>query len=552
MLGEQSEIALRDWIQMFKTLVAAAALLLVSAPLSGQAAPPRLVVVLVVDQMRTDYIQTYGHQWTKGLRRLVDTSASFPLAEYPYAITVTCAGHATISTGTLPSTHGMIGNGWHDRDLRKNVTCTEDASVTSVPFGGRNGVEKHGPKYLHTTTLSDQMRLQSTRVPTVVGLSLKARSALTLAGHASPTTYAVWEEDDGTWATSTAYTATASPVIDAWAKANPVRAAYGQPWDRLLPTTAYLYDDAQPGEPATHLFPHQMVSKSGEADNEFVNLWERSPASDAALSSLAQHLVRELKMGQSPTGTDFLGVSFSALDLVGHAFGPRSHEVQDTLARLDVSLGALLDTLDAVVGRDRYVVALSADHGVAPMPEQAAAVIPSAGRFTGIQVRTAIEETLTPMLGEGPHVTTISGANVYLTPGTLDSVLRTPGARDAVTSAVRRLPGAGLVYWADDLTSTVATADTLLQAARRSYAVGRSGDLMVMPEPHWIAQATGTTHGAPYGYDRRVPILFAGAGITPGRHFTPASPADIAPTLAEILGITMPYSDGRVLTQIVR
>jgi predicted AlkP superfamily pyrophosphatase or phosphodiesterase len=537
---------------MLKRLVAAVALILVSAPLAAQQTPPRLVVVLVVDQMRTDYIQMYGHHWTKGLRRLLDTGASFPLAEYPYAATVTCAGHATISTGTMPSTHGMIGNGWHDRELRKNVTCTEDATVTSVPFGGREGVEKHSTKYLRATTLSDEMRLQSTRPPTVVGLSLKARSAITLAGHASPTTYAVWEEDDGTWATSSAFTATASPVVDAWARANPVRAAYGQAWDRLLPASAYLFDDAQPGEPAAHLFPHQLVSKTGEPDNEFVNLWERSPLSDAALSSLAQHLVRELKMGQSTTGTDYLAIGFSALDIVGHAFGPRSHEVQDTLARLDVSIGTLLDTLDAVVGRDQYVVALSADHGVAPMPEQAASLLPSAGRFGSMLVRNAIEETLTPFLGEGPHVTTISGSNVYLTPGTLDAVLRTPIARAAVTAAIKRVQGAGPVYWADELTSSAATTDSLLQAARHSFVPGRSGDLMVMVEPYWMGQATGTTHGAPYGYDRRVPLLFAGPGITPGRHMTPAGPQDIAPTLAEILGITLPYTDGKVLGQVVK
>ena len=127
-------------------LLAVLAVLVLAAPLAAQRTPPRLVVMIVVDQMRTDYIQTYGHHWTQGLRRIVDTGAWFPLAEYPYAVTVTCAGHATISTGTLPATHGMIGNGWHDRELRKNVVCTEDASATSVPFGGREGVEKHGTR----------------------------------------------------------------------------------------------------------------------------------------------------------------------------------------------------------------------------------------------------------------------------------------------------------------------------------------------------------------------------------------------------------------------
>lgn len=538
--------------RMMKTCIAAAMLICLSGPLAAQPSRPRLVVLIVVDQMRTDYITTYGHQWTKGLRRMIDTGAWFPLAEYPYAVTVTCPGHATISTGTFPSTHGMIGNGWFDRDLRKNVTCTEDASVTSVPFGGRKGIEKHGLKYLRTPTFADSLRAQAVRPPTIVGLSLKARSAITLAGQASPTTYAVWEEDDGTWATSSAYTTTPSPIVDAWATANPVRAAYGQAWDRLLPASAYLFEDSQPGEPAEHVFPHRFISKTGQPDNEFVTRWERSPMSDAALSSLAQHMVRELKMGQAAAGTDFLGVSFSALDIVGHVFGPRSHEVQDTLARLDVSLGALLDTLDAVVGRDRYVVALSSDHGVAPVPEQMRALLPGAGRYSSTLVRNAIDNTLTPMLGEGPHVTTVSGANVYLTPGTLEKILQTPGARAAVTAAVKAIPGPGLVYWADELTSTVATTDGVLQRVRNSYVPGRSGDLLVMAEPYWLAQATGTTHGTPYGYDLRVPVLFAGAGITPGRYMTPASPADIAPTLAEMLHLTLSRVDGKVLTAVVK
>lgn len=541
-----------------KKLCLAALLLLVGVPLVARdhsrpvaPAPPRLVVMLVVDQMRADYIQLYGHHWTKGLRRLLDTGATFPLAEYPYAITVTCAGHATISTGTVPATHGMVGNEWYDRQLRKEVRCTEDARVTSVPFGGLQGTERHSLKYLRTNTLSDELRLQATRPPTVVGISLKARSAMTLAGRPSPTTYAVWEEDDGTWATSTAFTTTAWPVVDTWAAGNAVRSAYGQSWTRALPESAYLFADALPGEPAQHLFPHRLVSKSGAPDLEFVNLWERSPLSDAALSSLAQHMVRELKMGQVTTGTDFLGVSFSAVDLVGHAFGPYSHEVQDTLIRLDASIGDLLTTLDAVVGRDHYVVALSADHGVAPVPEHTFGRT-GTGRYTSTQMRTAIENTLTAALGEGPHVAAVIGSNIYLTPGTATRTLATPGARESVTAALAAVPGIDRAYWSDDLTSSVATTDPILDLARRSYAVGNSGDLMVIATPYWIQRTLpGTTHGTPWGYDRRVPILFAGAGITPGRYLTPASPADIAPTLAELMGITLARTDGRVLTPAI-
>ncbi len=523
------------------------------APAQAAAARPRLLVVIVVDQMRADYPAWYGHQWTRGLRRLMDGGASFPLAAYPYALTLTCAGHATISTGTLPSRHGMIANEWHDRALRKNVTCTEDASIRSVPFGGREGREHHGPGYLAVNTLADELRLQSPRPPTVVGIALKARSAITLAGRRSPSTYAIWEEDDGTWATSTAYMTEPAAAVDAWARANPVTAAYGRTWDRLLPPAAYLFSDDLPGEVEPARLPKMLASPSGTPDNTFVTLWERSPYSDAATGALARHLVRALKLGQSATGTDVLGVSFSATDLVGHAYGPKSHEVQDTLARLDVTLGELLDTLDAEVGRDHYVVALSADHGVAPIPEQSTAAALQAGRYTTAAVRTAIETTLTPLIGEGPHVTTIVGANVYLTDGTLTRVLATPGAREAVTRAIVDIPGPGLVYWADDLAARTATDDVQLQRARRSYVPGRSGDLMVLYEPYWIVRSnTGTTHGTPWDYDRRVPVWFAGAGIRPGRYWSEVSPADIAPTLAQLAGITLAQTDGRVLGEILR
>jgi predicted AlkP superfamily pyrophosphatase or phosphodiesterase len=520
------------------------------APARPSPETPRLLVMIVVDQMRADYISLYGHQWTKGLKRLVDTGASFPLARYPYAHTVTCPGHATISTGTFPSTHGMIGNGWYSRDLRKSVTCTEDASLTSIPFGGRKGSEKHGPGYLTALTLADELRLQAVRPPTIVGLSLKARSALTLAGHPGPSTYAIWEEDDGTWATSSAYAAAAPPVLDAFAAAHPVAGAYGQTWARLLPEPAYLFADVAVGEPANNTFPHRLESKTGLPDNEYTTLWERSPLSDQYLGQLAQHLVRELKMGQAP-GTDFLGVSFSSLDLVGHAFGPRSHEVQDTLAHLDVTIGALLDTLDQMVGRDRYVVALSADHGVAPMPEQTAQSGIRAARFTSAAVRDAIDTALQSFLGDGPHVTTISGPNIYLTPGTLARVVAATGARDAVSRAILSVEGPGRVYWADELASSAAAGDAVLRAARLSYVAGRSGDLMVLAAPYQITQATGTTHGQPWAYDQRVPVLLAGAGILPGRYLVAASPVDVAPTLAHLAGITLARADGRILTEAI-
>lgn len=563
----RSEISRKGNVAQVNTLVRAAALLVMvmatvsvmaqrgrpsSVPRRDVVQPPRLVVILVVDQMRADYINLYGHQWTKGLRRLVDTGASFPRAKYPYHYTVTCPGHATISTGTYPSTHGMVGNEWYDRDRRQVVPCTENPAITSVPFGGRPGGERHGPTRLQTLTFSDELRLQAARPPTVVSMSLKPRSAITLAGQPSPSTYVVWFEDSrGTWATSSAYATTPWPVVEAYMTANPVIADYGHSWTKAMPEQAYLFTDAAPGELVPQVFPHSISSKAGTPDWEFMMKWRRSPLSDRFLGRLGQHMVRELKLGQA-AGTDVLAIGFSGTDIVGHDYGPHSHEVQDVLVRLDDTIGDLLNTLDQVVGRNRYVVALSSDHGVAPMPEQGEGIVAGSGRLSLTAIPTMINASIEAVIGPGPHVVNQTGPNVYLAPGVLSRLLSTPGARESVTQKIQAFEGLYRVFWAPELASSQPTEDRFLQAARLSYVAGRSGDLMVVPDLNWMAQATGTTHGTPYDYDQRVPLLFAGAGIKPGVYLAPASPADLATTLAHLVGIRLGKTNGTVRTEAIR
>ena len=516
--------------------------------------PPKLVVLIAVDQFRADYVQTYGHQWTSGLARLVNQGAYFPLAEYPYGGTATCAGHMTIASGQYPYATGIAGNTWYDREAKKVVTCTEDPSVTSVPFGGGPGAERHSARYLNAPTFADELRAQAIRAPRIVSISLKARSAIGMVGHPGPGTMVIWEEDDGTWATSSAFAAKPWPEVDEYAKAHLVSAAYGQSWTRLMPATSYLLADDGAGEPAQATFPHPLTSATGKPDNAFVTLWERSPMSDAYIGDLAMTLAEKLQLGQR-TGTDVLAIGFSALDIVGHVFGPRSHEVQDVLARLDRLIGRLLAKLDASVGPGRYVVALSSDHGVALIPQQAAALGMDSGRFSVLpagEFRQKLDAALVAALGEGAHVANVSMPQVYLTPGAYDRLMAKPGAARAVADALGTVKGVQSVYWANELTSADATDDPVLRAYRLSYVPGRSGDLFVLPRPHWLTQAAGTSHGTPYGYDQRVPVLFYGAGIRPGRYLGAASPADIAPTLAYLTGITLARTDGRVVTEAVR
>lgn len=273
--------------------------------------------------------------------------------------------------------------------------------------------------------------------------------------------------------------------------------------------------------------------------------------SDRYVGQLAQLLARELKLGQAP-GTDMLSVSFSGVDVVGHEYGPHSHEVQDMLIRVDEQIGALLNTLDTLVGRDRYVVGLTSDHGVALVPEQDENIVAGSGRMVSAALRTAINGAIESAIGPGTHVTARTGPNVYLAPGVLPRILSTVGARESITRAIVAIEGIARAYWASELSSGAATDDDILRAARLSYVEGRSGDVMVIFDPYWMAQATGTTHGTPYEYDQRVPLFFAGAGIKPGRYLVPASPADIVPTFAHLTGITVAYTDGKVRTEALR
>jgi predicted AlkP superfamily pyrophosphatase or phosphodiesterase len=314
----------------------------------------------------------------------------------------------------------------------------------------------------------------------------------------------------------------------------------------------YVGVDDGPGEaspaPWGRTFPHPLVSESGNPDAAFVTAWERSPWTDAYIAGLGLAVAEKVGAGKMAGGTDLLALSFPAVDNAGHQFGPASHEVQDVLMRLDAQLGRVLDQLDAQVGPDQYVVALTADHGVAFLPEQ---VNPpgAAGRFENTALRNAVEQTLSRALGPGKYVAGQTNGNLFLASGVADRLRARPGLVQTVRSALLATGGVDRVYWGDDLTGSIATTDPFLDAWRLSYVIGRSGDFIVVPKRGWILQKDGTTHGTPYDYDQRVPILFYGAGVRAGRYAGTATPADIAPTLAALAGIRMTQAEGWVLRE---
>ncbi len=535
-------------------LLLAAALSGISTPAAHTAPGPRLLVMLVVDQMRFEYLDRYAKFWTHGLKRLTTEAAVFDRGFYPYLNTVTCAGHATIATGAFPSTHGIIMNEWWHRTVARRMPCTDDPDASSLPYGGgaRDRVGHSGHR-LRLPTLADRLRAASPG-SRVVTLSMKPRSSVMLAGHGG--TAVTWFGDSNAWSTSSAFARQPLAEVDAFVAAHPVDRDRPVVWNRARNAKEYFGADESAFErprPAWRTtFPHPLTGPPGTSASEFFNLWERSPYGDAYLGALTADLVRRFALGQREV-VDFLGVSFSSLDYAGHDFGPNSHEVQDTLIRLDATLGQLFADLDQTVGRDRYLVALSADHGVADIPEARKARGEDAGRVVSAEVRKVAEAALVAAHGPGPHVAHVEYTNVYLTDAAKARAEKNVTWLKPLLDGVSAMAGVQRVFPSSGLDRRRASRDPIERAAALSYFPGESGEIVVVLKPNWIGSDTSTTtHGSMQPYDQHVPVILMGAPFTPGRYSTPASPADLAPTLAAVIKLALPGVDGKALAVAVR
>jgi predicted AlkP superfamily pyrophosphatase or phosphodiesterase len=522
-------------------------------PASGQVSTaqgpsqPGLVVMLVVDQLRVDYLTEYGGTFKEGLQRLMREGAWFKEGAYPYLNTVTCAGHATIGTGTFPYQHGMILNNWLDRETRTSPYCTDDAGEKDVSYNGLTpAATSDSAKRMLRPALAEQIHERGGRS---VVMSLKPRSAIPLAGDKADAV--VWFDERGGWTTSTAFAREPVPFLKQFIDANPFTGDYDKVWERSLEPSAYRHEDEGEGEgkPAgwTRVFPHALGTPGGKPDPAFYSRWQRSPFSDEYLARMAMASVDALNLGKGKT-TDFLGISFSALDLVGHAFGPRSHEVQDLLVRLDRTIGRLLQHLDKTVGAGNYVLGFTSDHGVAEIPDQTG----KGGRQTGNQAAQALMKVLEPAVGPGRHVFA-AYTDIYLSSAADQRLDRDENLRAAALNALASLPAVDRVFRAEDLASDKArsSTDPVLRAAALSFYKERSGDLIIVPKEHWLLSATVTTHGTHHGYDQRVPVILFGASVKAGEYSAEATPADIAPTLAAVAGVRISKTDGRALTEAI-
>jgi predicted AlkP superfamily pyrophosphatase or phosphodiesterase len=507
---------------------------------------PSLVVVISIDQMKAEYIDWFGHQWNGGLKRLYQEGAVFTNAMLDFAASETGPGHASLSTGSFPKTHGILGNEWTDPKTRKEVYCVADSTAKTVD--GLGGGMSH--RNLVVPALGDWLKASS-KASKVVSLSVKDRAAILMGGK-NPDQVYWYDRKTGKLVTSSAYVKTTAPWMRSFNDQNWVSRHVPPVWNRLLADSLYLGPDDQRGE--------QLWNGVRTMPKVF-NLATRSeqmagtPWGDLLILDAAKAAVDGEKLGQRNV-TDLLMISLSSTDYVGHAYGTHSHEMQDHLARVDAALGQFLAELERVIGRDRLFVALSADHACMPLPEYLQDVEFRFARRLNVatEVRpkaAAFDSTLRLQLGASEPLFTTNG---FINYGAAGPNMK-PRALDAmIGSGLRAIDGIADVYFKYELIDTMVPMRPYLDRFRNSYYAPRGEDFQVR-FPEYVlpsSRETGTSHGSCYNYDNHVPVLFWGPRFPVNRVTRPVRTVDVAVTIAKLLGLKAPKTvNGQALQEVM-
>lgn len=531
-------------------------------------ARPRLVLLIAVDQFRYDYIERFGDLFAEnGIRRLLREGASWSEANYDHVPTETAPGHATMLTGAWPSETGIIANDWYDRAEGKRVNNVGDDSVRAL--GGGDAEVASSPRNLLCSTLGDELKLASNNRSRVVGVSLKNRAAILPAGRMADAAY--WlSAQTGDFVSSTYYFERLPDWVARFNSQKPSDKFFGAKWERLLSASEYERragpDDA-PWEKGdgrlSYTFPHVITGGLEKPGPAFYDALSYSPFTNDVLVDFAAQALANERLGED-ADTDVLTVSFSANDIVGHRYGPYSQEVMDVTLRVDRQIARLLDIVDARVGLRNTLVAFTADHGVAPSPPHAASVRLPGSYVKVTDVLNAVKNRLRVRFAKSSerdttadYVQIYSNGQIYFNRTALErDGVQIEEAERVAGEAALTIPGVARYFTRTQLLSGgVPQADAVARRVLHGYNARRSGDVVLISEPfRYLADYVAVaTHGTPYSYDTHVPLIIMGGGVTAGRYRQPATPADIAPTLASVIGVQPPSSaTGRVLSEALR
>jgi predicted AlkP superfamily pyrophosphatase or phosphodiesterase len=528
---------------------------------SGPPQPPRLAVLVVFDQLRGDYLTRWQDLFSRGgFRRLQEGGAWFQNCHYPYAFTVTGAGHASLLTGCSPNTHGITGNEWYDRAAGKAVSCAAQERYQRVPppppappkkDKDRKKFGNGSPERLLAPSLGDVLKEATGGEGRVVSLSLKDRSAV-LPGGRQPDACYWWDTADGLFVTSNYYRDSLHPWVAELDRTRPADRWFDRTWERLLPGVDYTRasgpDDVVgegKGKAQGRTFPHPLHGGLWRPGEDYYEALFNSPFGNDLLLELVKRAIDREELGRH-TVPDLLCISFSSNDAVGHTWGPDSQEVMDVTLRSDRIMQRLLDYLDDHVGRGRYLLALSADHGVCPLPEVSRRQGKDAGRINLKVLQQNVGAALNSAFGPDPDKAPwfrIESMGFYLDGDVLRRRgLKQPAVERVLAEALKQEPGIQTAWTRTELLRGM-PKDDVGRAVWRSFHPQRSGDVLPVLKPYYLPGeplGTGTTHGTPHAYDTHVPLLVYGPGVRPGVRQGAVTPQAVAAILAHGLGISAP------------
>ena len=518
---------------------------------------PTLVVGIVVDQMRFDYLTKYANRYSEhGFKKLLNQGFSLTNAHFNHLGTYTAVGHASVYTGTTPSDHGIIGNNWYDKYLKKSIYCVDDTNYNSIGTLSKSG--EKSPKRLVTTTITDQVRLGQNMRGKSIGIAIKDRSSVLPAGHTATGAYWYEGKDENKWITSSYYMNQLPKWVIDFNSTNKADEYLSKPWNTLYPIESYVqsladdnpYEGTFKGE-ASPTFPHDLPAlrkKNGNFD-----IIKGTPFGNDLTLDFAKAAIKGERLGKN-NAIDFLALSFSSTDYVGHQYGTDAIEIEDTYLRLDQNIADLFAFLDQEVGVGKYTVFLTADHGASQVPSYLQSLKIPAPYFKSKKFKKYLSEISMKNFGDRYLVENISNFQLFLNKTKITQLkLNVESVADVFAKEALLFDGIYKTITSKTLQTSEFTSG-ILEKVQHGYNQKLSGDVIVIPTPGTISRGkTGTTHGSAYSYDTHVPILFYGAGIKNGLSHKDYNVRDIAPTIATLLGVEFTNANtGKVIEEALK
>lgn len=504
---------------------------------------PKLVVGIVVDQMRYDYLTRFYNKFGEGgFKRMINEGFDCKNNHFNYVPTYTGPGHASVFTGTTPKYHGIISNSWYDKETKAIVYCAQDDSVQSV---GTNDVSgKMSPIRMKTTSFADENRLFTQMRGKTIGVSIKDRGAILPAGHTANAAYWFQGNGEGYWISSTYYMNELPKWVNDF-NATPVAKSYFKVWNTLYDIKTYTEsgDDLNMFEGGfngkeTATFPYDLNALKEQ--NGGFEIIKATPFGNSLTTDFAIAAIEGEQLGMDNI-TDVLTLSYSSPDYIGHNFGVNSKEVEDTYIRLDLDLERFLKYLDEKIGKEEYTVFLTSDHGAVDVPSYLQSVKIPAGYLNDIEMKQKLSFFMTTTYKETGLIENVSNNQVFLNREKIKSLnLDLDDVQESIVNELINYNYIDKVYSAHAMNTTDFTSgiESLLQ---KGFNQKRSGDVLFVNDPAYISYSkTGSTHGSAFNYDTHVPLLFFGKGIKQGQTIQKTEITDIAPTISALLGISFP------------